>query len=111
VGAPSQFRILILEEKGATFSGVYLGDFGKILNCRFWQEFFTRTALFIYKANQNVVDRVDAGPSETTIEATASWRFINGLYLQPDVQYVLNPNGLHGVQNPGVGYLRLQLNL
>lgn len=97
-------------DRNIAIATVYKGIFGDLDHDQ-WGLGMTQAQFSKGQANQNVVDGVDAGPSETTIEATASWRLINGLYLQPDVQYVLNPNGLHGVQNPVVGYLRLQLNL
>ena len=45
--------------------------------------------------------------AETVLEATYVWRFDKSLYLQPDLQWVLNPGGA----NPNVlaGILRLHL--
>ncbi len=53
----------------------------------------------------------DMRPTETVFEATGSWRFYPGFYLQPDLQLILNPGGMNVSQNPLVAYLRIEVNI
>jgi porin len=75
-----------------------------------WGLGFTQAQFSPAAGNDNTINGIESGVSETAIEATISWRLFNGFYIQPDVQYVLNPSGLTQVTDPMVGYLRVEIN-
>jgi porin len=45
--------------------------------------------------------------AETTLEGTYRWQVAQGLFLQPDLQYVIHPAAAHGLPNALVVGLRI----
>ncbi len=48
---------------------------------------------------------------EDTFEFTVAWRVCDGIYVQPNLQYVLSPSGDETVNSPIVSTVRLEINL